>query len=125
LELTNSILKDIRVAVGLAVDVTDFDGELLPHINNAISELNQIGVGNPLVVVDDKQLWGDLQNPNQTDGNLAFQMVPQFIGLSTKMLFDPPPPSTVQFYASNVEKLLWRLKFAYEEPYTTTTTTLY
>jgi hypothetical protein len=122
LELANSILKDIRVAVGLAADVTDFDGELLPHINNAISELNQIGVGNPLVVIDDKQLWSDFQNPNQTDGNLAFQMVPQFIGLSTKMLFDPPPPSTIQFYASNVEKLLWRLKFAYEEPYTTTTT---
>lgn len=125
MELTNSILKDIRVAVGLAADVTDFDGELLPHINNAISELNQIGVGNPLVVVDDKQLWSELQNTLQTDGNLAFQMVPQFIGLSTKMLFDPPPPSTIQFYASNVEKLLWRLKFAYEEPYTTTTTTLY
>jgi hypothetical protein len=122
LELANSILKDIRVAVGLAADVTDFDGELLPHVNNAISELNQIGVGNPLVVIDDKQLWSDFQNPNQTDGNLAFQMVPQFIGLSTKMLFDPPPPSTIQFYASNVEKLLWRLKFAYEEPYTTTTT---
>jgi hypothetical protein len=125
LELTNSILKDIRVAVGIAADVVDFDGEIIPHINSAISELNQIGIGNPLVVVDDKQLWSELQNPDQTSGNLSFQMVPQFIGLSTKILFDPPPPSSVQYYASSVEKLLWRLKFAYEEPYTTTTTTLY
>jgi hypothetical protein len=125
LELTNSILKDIRVAVGLTADTIDFDGELIPHINSAISELNQVGIGKPLVVVDDKQLWGDLQDPLQTSGNLSFQMVPQFIGLSTKILFDPPPPSSVQFYASNIERLLWRLKFAYEEPYTTTTTTLY
>lgn len=122
MDVNQSILQDIRVAVGLASDVTDFDGELIPHINSAISELNQVGVGRFLVVTNDKQTWGDLQNPDQTYGNVYFQIVPQFIGLSTKMLFDPPPPSNVQYYASSVERLLWRLKLAYEEPYTAPTT---
>jgi hypothetical protein len=114
LDVNQSILQDIRVAVGLAPDTTDFDGDLIPHINSAIGELNQAGVGNFLVVTNDKQVWGDLQNPDQTAGNQYFQMVPQFIGLSTKMIFDPPPPSNVQYYASNVERILWRLKIAYE-----------
>jgi len=117
LDLTKSILEDIRVAVGFDRYTNDFDIDLIMHINSAIGMLNQNGVGNFIVVNNEEQVWGDLQNPLQTAGNQYFQMVPLFIAISTKLLFDPPPPSSVQYHASNAEQILWRLKIAYEEPY--------
>jgi hypothetical protein len=87
------------------------------HINSAIGKLNQNGVGNFLVVEDDQQKWIDLQNATQVEGNKYFQMIPSFIAISTKLLFDPPPPSSVQYHAQNADQILWRLKVAYEEPY--------
>lgn len=117
MDVTKSILQDIRVAVGLDASTSDYDTDLLMHINSAIGKLNQNGVGNFLVVNDDITTWGDLQNPDQVEGNKYFQMVPLFVSLSTKLIFDPPPPSAVQYHQMNIDQTLWRLKLAYEEPY--------
>lgn len=106
--------------MGLSEDTVDFDTDLLMHINSAIGKLNQNGVGNFLVVTDETQTWNDLQDPLQVEGNKYFQMIPLFITISTKIIFDPPPPSSVQYHSSNVDQILWRLKIAYEEPIVTT-----
>lgn len=117
MDMNDSILKDVRVAMGLSADSVDFDTDLLMHINGAIGKLNQNGVGNFLVITNENQKWIDLQNPLQVEGNKYFQMIPLFITLSTKLLFDPPPPSSVQTYKEHLDQSLWRLKVAYEEPY--------
>lgn len=117
MDLTKSILRDIREAVGLSSDSTEFDTELLMHINSSIGKLNQNGVGAFLVVQNEESKWSDLQDPSQVEGNKFFQLIPLFMTLSTKLLFDPPPPSSVQYYADNVNQHLWRLKLAYEQPY--------
>lgn len=117
LDVNSSILQNIRVAVGLAADSVDFDTDLLMHINASIGKLNQNGVGNFLVVTNEDQKWIDLQDPLQVEGNKYFNMIPLFITISTKLLFDPPPPSSVQYHAQNADQILWRLKVAYEEPY--------
>lgn len=124
MKLENSILEDVRKAVGLSRDTVDFDTDLVMHINSAIGELRQNGVTLSTTVTDTSTTWGDLQNPLRTDANEYFHMVPLFVTLSTKLIFDPPPPSTVEYYSNNISKILWRLKIAYEE-YTTTTTTSY
>lgn len=111
---SNSILEDVRISVGLSKDTTDFDTELLMHINASIGKLNQNGVGNNLMITDTATTWGDLQDTPNAESNEAFKMVPLFIALSTKLLFDPPPPSSVQLHQASVEQLLWRLKIAYE-----------
>lgn len=111
----NSILKDVRESVGLTSEDTSFDIELLQHINASIGRVNQNGVGNFLVVEDETAVWGDLKNENQVNGNLYFHMIPLYISLMTKLLFDPPAPSSAQFHSSNAEELLWRLKIAYED----------
>lgn len=122
LDINNSILRDIRTAVGFTADTIDYDTDLLIHINGTIAKLNQNGVGNFLVVSNEDQKWIDLQDPLQIEGNKYFTLVPIFIMLSTKLLFDPPPPSTIQTYQSNIDQSLWRLKVAYEEPIPTTVT---
>ena len=116
MDLTKSILADTRESVGLSPNSSDFDTELLQHINSAIGKLNQNGVGNIIVVKDTTTTWNNLINPLQTSGNDYFQMVPQFITLSTKIIFDPPPPSAVEYHSNTISELLWRLKVAYEQP---------
>lgn len=121
---SNSILKDIRVAVGLTEDTVDFDTDLIMHINAALGELYQNGVGFPIVLTDDTTTWDELKDPLQAEGNLYFHMIPLYITMSTKIIFDPPPPSTVEVYKGKLTELLWRLKIAYEDMTTTTTTTV-
>jgi len=116
LNITDSILKDIREKVGLDAGTESFDSELLGHINSIIGELNQNGVGKFLVVTDESQTWADLRDPLQVEGNKMFATVPLFVALSTKMIFDPPPPSSVEYHSNLLSKMLWRLKIAYEEP---------
>jgi len=114
LDLTKSILEEIRESVGLTETSTEFDTELIQHINAALAKLNQNGVGKGIFIKDATTTWGDFQDSSQTVGNQFFHLVPLFITLSTKIIFDPPPPSSVQFYASNAQEILWRLKIAYE-----------
>lgn len=112
---TNSILEDIRLAVGLSKDTSDFDTELIMHINASIGALNQNGVGRDVLVENTTSVWDDLKDPSQSLHNSYFKMVPLFVMLSTKLLFDPPPPSSVQYHQTSIDQLLWRLKIAYEE----------
>jgi hypothetical protein len=117
LDVTKSILQEVRTTVGLPADSTDFDTDLLMYINSSIGVLNQNGVGNFLVVENEESTWGDLQNLDQVEGNKYFKMIPLFITLNTKLLFDPPPPSSVDVHQRQIDQLLWRLKIAYEEQY--------
>lgn len=114
-------MEEIRVAVGLSKDTTDFDTELIMHINSAIGELNQNGVGSITSINGVGESWTTLLSSAQLEGNEYFHMVPLFIALSVKIIFDPPPPSAVEYYSKSIYKLLWRLKVAYEEPTPNTT----
>lgn len=114
MEMKNSILEDIREGVGLTRESQDFDADLIMHINGAIGELGQNGITKFIVVTGTGQTWGDLQDPLAVEENKHFQMVPLFITLSTRLIFDPPPPSMVDYYTSTIHKLLWRLKVFYE-----------
>lgn len=114
MDATKSILKDIRGAVGLTEDNEEFDTDLKIHINAAIGKLNQNGVGNTLLVNNDTVTWDDFINPEQTKGNELSSLIPLFVMLSTKIIFDPPPPSSVEYYSKNADEILWRLKIAYE-----------
>lgn len=115
MEMDKSILVNIRESLGLSADDNSFDEEILMHINSAIGSLNQNGVGSNIVVFDDTTVWNDLMDESQVEGNVYFKMVPLFIKLSTKVVFDPPPPSLVDYYSKLIDEHLWRLKVAYSE----------
>lgn len=116
LNIDNSILKEVREGVGIGEDTTAFDKELLMFINAGIGTLNQNGVGLPLIIDSVDATWGDLMDPLQLQGNFSFGLVPLYLTLNTKIIFDPPPPSIVETHSTMVHQLLWRLKVAYETP---------
>ena len=114
-EYDSSILSTVREVVVGTSDNTDFDPDLKIQINGALSKLNQVGVGRYITVENDEQLWSDFMDDTQIEGNKYFHLVPLFVYLNTKLLFDPPPPSSVEYHTTQVDELLWRLKFAYEQ----------
>ena len=109
-----SILKSIRLAVGLDAEDDSFDGELLMHINGGIMTLNQNGIGRPVIVTDDSATWDELKDPSQDYANEMFVAVKSYIFVKTKILFDPPPPSTIKYMSEAVDEYLWRLRESFD-----------
>lgn len=110
----NSVLQSVRAALGLDPLDNSFDYELIMHINTAFATLNQNGVGSEIQIVDEKSTWDNFKDPTQIIGNLMFEMVKTYVSLKTKILFDPPPPSSVAYHIESVNELLWRLGVAYD-----------
>lgn len=111
---TERILFKTRAALGLEETGTDFDAEIQIHVSSALTVLNQNGIGRVISNFGHTTTWGNFKDPEQTKGNESFYLVPRYVFLSTKILFDPPPPSTVAFYEKQIEEMLWRLRTAYE-----------
>ena len=111
---TDSILETVVEAVGLAVDDQAFHQELTLHINSALATLYQNGVGKSVVVKDYGLLWEDFKDETQVVGNEMFEQVKLYVFIKTKLLFDPPPPSTVKPMTEAGDELLWRLREQYQ-----------
>lgn len=109
-----SILGSVRIALGLSMEDESFSEEIKMHLNAALSILNQNGIGKPLTITGLDAKWGDFKDDSQVEGNEYFNMIPLFVQTSIKILFDPPPPSNVQYYNNYIQELLWRLRTAYE-----------
>lgn len=109
-----SILKSVRSAVGLDEEDSSFDSELLMHINGSIMILHQNGIGMPIHVEDVDTVWEDFKNPMQADANSMFSAAKTFIFIKTKILFDPPPPSTVKYMSEAADEYLWRLRESFD-----------
>lgn len=110
MNLDEAIIKTVRKAMGLLEDDTSFDTDLLIHSNLALVKLIQNGVTKyPMITVD--STWNDLKGITSND---SFSMIPSYITLQVKVLFDPPPPSSAQYMSEQLEELLWRLRLAYE-----------
>ena len=109
------ILASTKKSIGIPEDDDHFDTEIRMHVLSALMTLNQAGVGIEALSVSDNTKWLDFKNSEQENGNKYFALVPQYVFLRTKLIFDPPPPSNVQFYNEMIKEILWRLKRAYGE----------
>ncbi len=85
--MLNSILDSTKKILGIVPAYTEFDLDVITHINTSLSVLNQLGVG-PTVgfsIENNVPVWADLALPvNQ------LSMVRTYVFLKTRMLFDPP-----------------------------------
>ena len=111
----SSILMDIKTQLGYsepydAENPAPFDNQILMHINAQIATLRQVGVGpkNGFRVTGSSQQWSDLLTGENDEMNL---LVPEFVFLKTKLVFDPPSNSfTCDALSKQADEDIWRIR---------------
>lgn len=109
----DSILTSIKKLLGIAEDYTEFDADIIMHINSVFMILYQLGVGptKPFSISDKFKTWDDFI----PETSPQFEAVKTYIYQKVKLMFDPPSSS---FVLSSVERqiaeLEWRLNVAAE-----------
>lgn len=104
--MEDKILDTIKEMLGIVIEDTSFDNELLSFINAACSELWQIAVGpgDGFSVTKDSK-WSDY-----VDSPVVMAEARQFIFCKTKLLFDPPSNSFIcDSYEKSKDEAYWRL----------------
>lgn len=112
----DSILTSIKKLLNIAEDCTDFDTDVIMHINSVFSVLNQLGVGpsEGFSIEDDTTTWDDYISD---DPNL--NMVKTYIYQKVRLVFDPPSNSTVLASTERtIQELESRLNIAAESKQT-------
>lgn len=105
-----SILTSIKKMLGISEDYTQFDEDIVRHINSVFLTLTQLGVGpaGGFKIEDNTAEWTDF-----IEDNVQLEAVSTYIYLKVKLLFDPPPSSAViQSMKEQIAELEWRLNVA-------------
>lgn len=105
-----SILTSIKKLLGIEEEYTQFDNDIIMHINSVFLNLTQLGVGpaEGFLIEDDTTTWEDfIGDSNQ------LQAVKSYMYLKVKLLFDPPLSSSViESMNRMIAELEWRLNVA-------------
>lgn len=106
--MEDSILNSIKKSLGITPEYTQFDPEIIMHINSVFMFLQQIGVGptNTYSIESDSETWTDFfSSANVKDVSAAKSLM----FLKVKMLFDPPTIGSVnESYNKLIDELTWR-----------------
>lgn len=88
-----SILTSIKKMLGIIEECTDFDTDIIIHINTVFGILSQIGAGpsDGFSISDKTAVWTDFVGDQM---NLEF--VKTYVYLKVKMIFDPPASSSIE-----------------------------
>lgn len=108
-----SILTSIKKLLGISEDYTQFDSDIIMHINTVLMDLNGLGVGpsTGFVIEDDTTTWIDfISNPKD------LQAVKSYMYLRVKLLFDSATLSSavISSMEKQIEKFEWLLNVAAE-----------
>lgn len=109
----DSILTSIKKLLGIAQECTDFDMDLVIHINSVLMILTQLGVGpeKGFTIVDSRDLWKDFLENDLS----KLEAVRTFVYLKVRLIFDPPSNSAViESINRTISELEWRLNVAAE-----------
>lgn len=104
---TDSILQSTKKILGIMPDYTEFDLDIIAHINTVFSDLSQLGIGpsDSFEIVDENATWD-----SYLDGNPKFNSVRTYMYLRVQSFFDPP---TTSFHLDSrqkqIDKMEWRL----------------
>lgn len=104
--VTESILNTIKKMLGIEKEFTNFDTDIITHINSVFVTLCNLGVGpeKPYAIQDSKNVWGEF-----TTGT-SYQNIKTYIYLRVRLLFDPPSNSfAVNSFSEQIKELEWRL----------------
>ena len=110
--MTDSILESVKKSLGLDPDYTEFDVDILMHINSTFPTLTQIGVGpeDGFMIEDASATWDSF-----LQGNKLLNSVKSYIYIKVRLLFDPPAvPSVAAALLDQSKEYEWRLNVTVE-----------
>lgn len=105
--MSDSILTSTKKVLGIDESYTEFDLDIIMHINTVLNTLADLGIGpvEGFMIEDDKPVWSDFVG---TDINL--NSVKTYVYLRVRLIFDPPTTSfTITALEEQAKELAWRL----------------
>ena len=111
-ENPDSILDSTKKILGLDFDYTDFDLDVITHINTAFMSLRQLGVGpsTGFVISDNTATWDQF-----TPDIVMLAGVKTYVYLKVRLAFDPPPTSfAIEALQRQIEEAEWRINVVAE-----------
>ena len=108
-----SILLSVKKLLGMGEENTDFDLDIIVHINSVLAILQQLGVGpaNGFSIDGETQTWVDFLGENSPHLN----MVRSYMYAKVRLLFDPPVSSAVMDSLNRIcSEFEWRANVAAE-----------
>ena len=110
-----SILTSIKKMLGITKEDTNFDDDIIMHINSVFMTLTQLGVG-PLegFYIEDANATWDEFIPDLN----KLQAVKTYMFLKVKIVFDSSSmgSATLAAYERQIQELEWRLNVGVETP---------
>ena len=108
-----SILTSIKKMLGIAEEYTQFDADIIMHINSVFTTLTQLGVGpsEGFYIENETTEWTDfIYDP------VKLQSVKSYMYLRVRILFDPTSlgSATLAAYERQIQEFEWRLNIAAE-----------
>lgn len=110
---SDSILNSIKKLIGLDPDYTEFDTDLIIHINSVFLDLDQLGAGSQegFFIEGSTETWEDFI----PDDPLVLNSIKSYMYLKVKKLFDPPTSSSaMDSLNSLIDRFEWRINVAIE-----------
>ena len=111
-KVEDSILLSIKKLLGMdPIEFTQYDTDLIIHINTIIEFLNQLGVDIPegFKINDENALWSDYLNKPEYNG--IKDSIKNYIYLRVRLVFDPSTNSSLLNYINDtIKELEWRIR---------------
>lgn len=111
--MDDSILNTVKKMLGIDSSYTHFDPDVICHINTALSQLNQLGVGPAAgyAITGSDETWANFMG---TDPRL--NMVKSYVFMRVRYLFDPPVSSAAaEAIKQQLDEFGWRIQVAADD----------
>ena len=84
------ILTEVKRMLEIEQETTEFDIDIISHVNSAFFSLSEIGVGPAIpFYIDSFTTWDEFKT------SIPKSIILDYLYLKTKMVFDPPTSSSV------------------------------
>lgn len=107
-----SILTSIKKLIGITEEYTQFDADIVMHINTVLMDLTNLGVGpaKGFIIEDSSSYWTDFVSDPE-----ALQAIKSYMYLRVKLLFDPPSASyLIESMQRQIDKFEWLINVTVE-----------
>lgn len=109
----DSILTSIKKLLGISEEYTEFDADILIHINSVFVALHQMGIGpsGGFSIADSSATWADY-----ISGEVLLNDVKSYMYYKVRLMFDPPQSSAAMDNMKQLAaELEWRMNVTAEE----------